>query len=137
MIMNERKKPKFMRQGARNIKRVGKTWRKPMGSQSKMRKHKNSRGSMPNAGYGSTKSIRGLHPSGFEDVLIFNTKELEKIDTKKQACRIASTVGKRKRLEIIKKASELKIKILNPVKAEKKKEKTEKKEEKKKSDKKV
>ncbi len=122
MIMKKRKKPKFLRQGSKNVKRISKKWRRPMGSQSKLRKHKIARGSMPNAGYGSPKAIRGLHPSGYEDVLVYNAKDLEKIDSKKQACRIASTVGKRKRLDIMKRASELKIKILNPLKAEKKKE---------------
>lgn len=121
MIMKKRKKPKFLRQGAKNIKRVSKKWRKPMGSQSKLRKHKIARGSMPNAGYGSPKAVRGLHPSGYEDILIHNPTDLEKIDSKKQACRIASTVGKRKRFDIMKKALELKIKILNPLKIEKKK----------------
>ena len=118
IFMKKRKKPKFPRQGAKNLKRVKDKWRKPRGSQSKLRKHKKSRGSMPNAGYGSPKSIRGLHPSGFEDVLVYNINNLEKIDSKKQACRIASTVGKKKRFEIMKKASELKIKVLNPLKKE-------------------
>ena len=120
MFMKKRKKPKFLRQGTKNLKRLGKKWRRPRGSQSKLRKYKIARGSMPNPGYGSPKSIRGLHPSGYEDVLVYNTNQLEKLDSKKQACRIASTVGKKKRLEIMKKASELKIKVLNPLKTEKK-----------------
>ena len=119
MIMKKRKKPKFPRQGAKNIKRVKDKWRRPRGKQSKLRMHKKARGSMPNAGYGSPKSIRGMHPSGFEDVLVYNANSLEKMDSKKQACRIASTVGKKKRFEIMKKASELKIKVLNPLKKEK------------------
>jgi large subunit ribosomal protein L32e len=119
MFMKKRKKPKFPRQGAKNLKRVKDKWRRPRGKQSKLRRYKKSRGSMPNVGYGSTKSIKGLHPSGFEDVLVYNTKDLEKIDSKKQACRIASNVGKKKRFEIMKKASELKIKVLNPLKKEK------------------
>ena len=80
MIMKKRKKPNFIRQGGKNIKRVGKdSWRRPRGKQSKLRKHKIARGRMPNAGYGSPKSIRGLHPSGYEDVLVFNPSNLEKI----------------------------------------------------------
>jgi large subunit ribosomal protein L32e len=117
--MKKRKKPKFPRQGAKNIARVDDKWRRPRGKQSKLRKHKKARGSMPNAGYGSPKSIRGLHPSGFEDVLVYNASNLDNLDSKKQACRIASTVGKRKRFEIMKKASEMKIKVLNPLKIEK------------------
>jgi large subunit ribosomal protein L32e len=119
--MKKRKKPKFLRQGAKNLKRLRDNWRKPRGSQSKQRKYKKSRGPMPNPGYGSLKAIRGLHPSGFEDVLVYNPNELEKLDSNKQACRIASTVGKKKRFEIMRKASEMKIKVLNPLKTETKK----------------
>jgi large subunit ribosomal protein L32e len=119
IFMKKRKKPKFPRQGAKNIRRVKDKWRRPRGKQSKLRRHKKARGSMPNTGYGSPKSVRGLHPSGFEDVLVYNINNLEKLDSKKQACRIASNVGKRKGFEIMKKASELKIKVLNPLKKEK------------------
>jgi len=114
----KRKKPDFMREGSKNFKRVGKKWRRPRGDQSKLRKHKKSKGFMPQPGYGSPKSVRGLHPSGFEEVLVFNTKDLERINPQKQACRIASTVGKKKRIEIMKKTEEKKIKVLNPFKIE-------------------
>jgi large subunit ribosomal protein L32e len=115
----KRKKPAFLRQGEKNIKRVGRKWRKPKGNQSKLRMHKIARGFIPNAGYGSPKAVRNLHPSGFEDVLVYNVKELENFDAQKQACRIASKVGKKKRMDIIKKAGEMKIKVLNPLKLEK------------------
>jgi large subunit ribosomal protein L32e len=58
--------------------------------------------------------MRGLHPSGFKEVLIQSLKDLERIDKEKEAGRIAHTVGRKKRELIIQKASELGIKILNP-----------------------
>jgi len=119
--MLKRKKTKFIRQSGKNLKRLGKKWRKPRGSQSKLRKYKKSRGFMPHPGYGSPKLIRGLHPSGLEDVLIYNQNELEKLNPEKQACRIASSIGKKKKIEIMKRAEELKIKILNPFKIVEKK----------------
>lgn len=119
--MPKKKKLKFIRQGGKNLKRLGKKWRKPRGSQSKLRKYKKSRGFMPHPGYGSPKNLKGLHPSGLEDILIFNKNELEKLNSEKQACRIASSVGKKKKIEIMKKAEELKIKVLNPFKIEEKK----------------
>jgi len=117
-LKTKRKKPDFVRQGGKNLKRLGKKWRKPRGSQSKLRKHKKARGFMPHPAFGSLKSVRGLHPSGFEEILVYNVKDLEEINSKKQACRIASKVGKKKRIEIMKKAEELKIKVLNPFKIE-------------------
>jgi large subunit ribosomal protein L32e len=117
----KRKKPKFIRPGGKIPKRIGKKWRAPRGVQSKLLRYKKSRGFIPHPGYGSPRSVRGLHPSGFEDVLVFNIKDLEKINPEKQACRIASGVGKKKRLEIMKKSEELKIKVLNPLRIEIKK----------------
>lgn len=114
----KRKKPDFMREGSKNFKRVGKKWRRPRGEQSKLRRHKKSKGFIPHPGYGSPRSVRGLHPSGFEEVLVFNIRDLEKINPEKQACRIASTVGKKKRIDIMKKTEEKKIKVLNPLKIE-------------------
>ena len=121
----KRKKPEFKRQSEKNVKRLGRKWRAPKGNQSKLRMHKISRGFIPNTGYGSPKSVRSLHPSGFEDVLVCNMNQLEKMDPQRQACRIASSVGKKKRLDIMKKAGEMKIKVLNPFKNETKKVKKE------------
>jgi large subunit ribosomal protein L32e len=48
-----------------------------------------------------------------EDVLVFNLKDIEKIDPETQAVRISSNVGAKKRIEIKKKAGELGLKVLN------------------------
>jgi len=120
-LKRKRKKPEFIRQGGKNLKRLGKKWRKPRGSQSKLRKHKKARGFIPHPGYGSPKSVKGLHPSGFEEILIYNVNDLGKINSEKQACRIASSVGMKKRLKIMEKTKELKIKVLNPLRIEIKK----------------
>ncbi|WP_456482250.1 50S ribosomal protein L32e [Methanopyrus sp.] len=109
----KRKKPKFRRQEWHRYKRLGEKWRRPKGRHSKMRRKLKSKPKMPNPGYGSPKKVRGLHPSGYEEVLVYNPKDLEKIDPKRQAARIASRVGKRKRQEILKKAEELGIVVLN------------------------
>ena len=45
--------------------------------------------------------------------MVHTAKELDKIDAKKQAVRIGGTVGTKKRLEIVKRADELNIRILN------------------------
>jgi len=118
----KRKKPDFIRKRGGILKRLGIKWRKPKGLHSQLRRHKKEAGHMPRAGYGSPRTVRGLHPSGFEEVLIFNVKDLEKINSRKQACRIASGVGKKKRIEIMKKTEDMKIKVLNPFKIERPKE---------------
>jgi large subunit ribosomal protein L32e len=112
--MNPRKKPKFLRQSSTAYKRLGKKWRKPRGVHSKVRRHEKSKGSAPSVGYRAPRELRGLHPSGFREVLVSNVNDLGKIDSKTQAAKISHAVGEKKRQEILKKAEELKIKVLNP-----------------------
>ena len=91
----KRKKPEFVMQGSKNLKRLGKRWRKPRGSHSKLREHKTAKGFLPRTGYGSPRDVKYFHPSGFEEKLIYNSEGLTGIDAQKQACRIVSSVGKR------------------------------------------
>lgn len=117
----KRKKPVFIRSRGKIYKRLGLKWRAPKGIHSKLRMHKREAGNLPRAGYGSPRAVKGLHPSGFEEFLVYNLNDLEKINPEKQACRVSATVGKKKKLGIMKKADELKIKVLNPLRTEIKK----------------
>lgn len=114
ICMNPRNNPKFVRWLSTSLKRVKSPWRKPQGINSKVRAKLKGKLPMPTAGYGAPKKLRYLHPSGFKDILIYNVKDLEKVTAGKEAVRIAATVGKRKRNEILKKAEEMKLKVLNP-----------------------
>ncbi|HKZ45412.1 MAG TPA: 50S ribosomal protein L32e [archaeon] len=111
--MKTKKRPKFLRFGAKAYKRLGKKWRRARGYHSKQRRHEKSKGSIPSPSYGAQKELRFLHPSGFKEVLVFNMKDLGKIDPKKEAARLSHSIGKKKRVEIVKKAEEMKIKVLN------------------------
>ena len=108
--MNRRKLPKFKRHP--KLKRIEGGWRKPRGRFNKMRLGLKGKGKVPKIGYGAPKDERYLHPSGKFEVLISNVKDLEKIDPKTECGRISSSVGKKKRREILKRARELGIKIL-------------------------
>jgi hypothetical protein len=65
-------------------------------------------------GYRGPKKARGLHPSGYTDNLVFNVKDLGRLDPSKDAARIAHVVGQRKRLLILTEARGKGIKVLNP-----------------------
>ncbi len=111
--MNSRKLPKFKKQHMVK-KRLEKTgWRKPRGIDSEQRKNKKSRGAHPKIGYASPRKTRYLHPNGLKEVYVKNISDLLSIDPKKEAARISGSLGKKKRNEIIMKADELKITILN------------------------
>ncbi|MCX8172454.1 MAG: 50S ribosomal protein L32e [Archaeoglobaceae archaeon] len=116
--MLKSRKPEFRRYcWDRKLKLRRKSWRKPRGLDNAMRIEYGGKWSgrkRVKIGYKTPKAVRGLHPSGYEDVLVYSAKELEKLNPEKQAIRIASCVGLRRRLEIEKRASELGLKILNP-----------------------
>jgi large subunit ribosomal protein L32e len=108
------KRPNFVRQESWRYDRLAENWRKPKGKDNKMRKQKSGMPAIVKVGYRGPRAARGLHPSGYRDNVIHNTPELSKLDPKSDAARIGHTVGKKKRIEIISKATELGIKVLNP-----------------------
>ena len=112
-MVNPRKKPKFLKQGANYLKKIEKRWRKPRGRDSKLRKKEKNKGKIPNVGYRAPKATRGLHPSGLGEVYVQNINDLKGVDPKTHAVRLSSTIGKKKKQEIVKKAKEKKIKLLN------------------------
>ncbi len=106
--------PSFLRQDHHKKKRVPTSWRRPLGSHSRRRKGVKGKGARASAAHGSPKAARGLHPSGFEEVLVHRPEELDDVDPSKQAVRIGGSVGGRKRERIEEKALEEEIRVLNP-----------------------
>lgn len=107
------KRPTFKRQNWFRYKRLGEKWRRPRGIHSKMRRHFKYRIPVVQIGFRGPASVRGLHPSGFEEVMIKTPKEVDNVNPEVQAIRIASTVGDKKREIIVKKADKLKIRVFN------------------------
>jgi large subunit ribosomal protein L32e len=107
-------KPQFNRQDYHKKKRTPTSWRKPRGQLSKQRRGIKGKGDTVQAGFRSPTSVRGKHPSGFEEVRVHNVDDLEGVDGDVEAVRIASTVGGRKRERIEEQAEEDGIRVLNP-----------------------
>jgi large subunit ribosomal protein L32e len=112
------KKPTFKRADAHKYKRLDSNWRRPRGLQGKKRRHYKSKGAVVQAGYGSPVAVKGLHPSGYAEVLVNTVSDVDKVDASVEAIRIGRTVGARKKALIEAKASELSIKVLNPTRGE-------------------
>lgn len=110
----KRKKPTFRRQESWRYKRLKETWRRPRGLDNKVRRKVKGWPQAPSSGYRGPKESRGLHPSGFREVRVFNVDDLSGVDPDLEAVRIAHTVGGRKRIEIVNRAKEMGIHILNP-----------------------
>lgn len=105
---------KFVRQESWRYIRIKENWRKPRGVSSKMRRHIRGWPKMVSIGYGTPRIVRGLHPSGFREVLVYNERDLDGLNPERDAIRIAHTVGMRKRKVILDKARRLGLKVLNP-----------------------
>ena len=112
-IRKDRKTPRFKRQELWAQATLKDTWRRPRGKHSKMRKQERGRGRIPKPGYGSPAAVKGLNRQGFREIRISNAKELESLDRTKDSAIIASTVGRKKRLEVLRKAEELGINVAN------------------------
>ncbi|SHG58597.1 50S ribosomal protein L32e [Halobaculum gomorrense] len=106
--------PQFNRQDYHKKKRIPTSWRRPRGQLSKQRRSIKGKGPKVEAGYRSPTAARGLHPSGFEEVRVFNTDDLEGVDPATEAVRIASSVGGRKREAIEDVCEDREIRVLNP-----------------------
>jgi large subunit ribosomal protein L32e len=103
----------FKRDGYGKKRQLSDSWRKPRGQHNKQREQKKAKGALPKPGYGSPIAVRGMHPSGFFDVLVATATELEGLDPKTQAVRISGTVGDRKRIGLQAAAIAAGLKVLN------------------------
>lgn len=107
---------KFIRQDTFRFSRLGKNrrklqkWRRVRGKSNKIRLGRAGYASRPKVGFKTPRKeagkIFGLIPK-----LVHNLKELESLSKNEAA--ILARLGAKKKLEMIKKADELKIKILN------------------------
>jgi len=108
------KRPHFRQFEEWRLVRIKDHWRKPKGIDNKMRQKRKGWPRTVNVGFRSPKAVRHLHPSGKEEVAVFNVGDLTIVDPETQVARIGGTVGRRKRRAILKEAQELDIRILNP-----------------------
>ncbi|CAM9242917.1 unnamed protein product [Discosporangium mesarthrocarpum] len=114
--MVKKRTKKFARHQSDRFMRIkNSSWRKPKGIDGRVRRRFKGALPMPNIGYGSDKRTRNLLPNGFYKFLVHNTKELELLmmHNRKYAAEIAHNVSSRKRKEIVKRASELHIRVTN------------------------
>jgi large subunit ribosomal protein L32e len=109
----KRKKPKFVRQESWKYVRLKENWRNPQGLDNKVRMRIKGWPPKVTTGYRGPRIARGLHPSGYIEVLVYNAEQLNKIDPATEAVRIAHTVGRRKKVKILSEARKKKIRVLN------------------------
>jgi large subunit ribosomal protein L32e len=106
-----KKKPTFARQDSHKKKRINPRWRRSKGLQSKMRLSKKGYRKSPRIGYGSTKNIKNLHPSGLKEVLVSSVEAIKNIQKDEGA--LIAKVGLKLKVELIKQAITSKVILLN------------------------
>lgn len=104
----------FVRMNSWFLKRLNDSWRSPRsGLDNKIRLERKGFPPRVKVGYRGPRAVRGLHPSGYVEVVVANSAQLNKLDPKVHAVRIAASVGARKWAEIVRRAREAGFKILN------------------------
>ncbi len=109
-MKNKTKKPKFLRKDTFKKSRIGKRrknkqkWRRARGRDNKIREKRKSHKKKPSIGYGAPKNQ-------LKTKLIYSAKEFNQI--KKDEIIIVGKVGKKRKIEIAKKAVEKNIKLSN------------------------
>ncbi len=115
----KRKKPVFRRQYSNVMKQLSDKWNRPRGMHSKMRMGIRGKKLLPAVGFRSPTETRGLTRSGLVVLVVSNVEDLKKVDPKKHGVFFAAGLGMRKRVEIAKKAIEMKITLENAKDAQK------------------
>ena len=111
-----RKKPKFLRTDWHKKIRLGKgvkknqKWHGAKGRQNKLRLNLKGRMQRPKIGWGAEGTTKGF-VEGMEVIRVENVKEMEAV--KKGQGAVIASIGKKKKNEIIAKANEMKVTILN------------------------
>ncbi|MDA4115945.1 MAG: 50S ribosomal protein L32e [Thaumarchaeota archaeon] len=107
-------RPRFVRPESWRYVRLHPEWRKPKGLDNKIRKSFKGYPKRVKIGYGGPAKARGYHPSGHLDVLVHNPAQLDELIPERDAVRIGRRVGAKKRAAILKRATELGLRVLNP-----------------------
>lgn len=103
---------KFLRRTWNRYSKLGKKrkklqkWRRPTGRDNKMRERKKGHAKIVSVGYKKSEKIKKNN-----QILVKNIQELEK--AKKNQIVIVGHIGKKKKIEIAKKAKEMKIPLQN------------------------
>lgn len=90
-------------------------WRRARGIDNKIRMRWKGYPARPTTGYGTPRSIRGLHPSGLKPVVVSNMSQIESLKGKggEVLVYLSSKLSLRKRELMSKRAKELGIRLAN------------------------
>lgn len=110
----KKRKPKFFAQDAHKKSKIIKRWRKPRGTDSKMKQQLRSYRKIVKQGYMTPKEVRFVSlKHKVIGVVCATKKDIETLDPKKYGIIFKSSLGKFKKYELVKFAKEKGIIIMN------------------------
>ena len=107
-------RPAFIRQESWRYVRIHPPWRKPKGVDNKVRRQDKGWPALVRIGYRGPVESRGLHPSGHFEVRVQRVSDLDHLVPGRDVARIGGTVGAKKREAILRRATELGLRVVNP-----------------------
>lgn len=114
------KRPLFRAFESWRYKKIAERWRRPRGIDNKMRNNEKGWPRVANVGWGGPAAVRGLHPSGKEEQMVYNVADLEQVNPETHVARIGGSVGGKKKAAILEEAGKRGIRVLNSGVVEKK-----------------
>jgi large subunit ribosomal protein L32e len=114
-VLMERREPRWMRMDEWRFLRIAhrESWRRPKGNDNKIRLEIKGYPKRVKVGYGKPRLVRNLHPTGFKLVIVHRPEDVDKVDPTREAIVIGRTVGLRKRVEIVRRAIERGVRVIN------------------------
>ncbi|KAK7830909.1 hypothetical protein U0070_018453 [Myodes glareolus] len=114
-IVKKRIKKFILHQSDRYVK-IKRNWRKPRGIDNRVQRRSKGQILMPNIGYRSNKKTKHMLPSGFQNFLVHNVKELEVLlmCSKSYCAEMAHNVSSKNRKAIEERAAQLAFRVTNP-----------------------
>ncbi len=106
------KRPEFKRQDSHKIKSLTPGWRRPSGLHSKMRHNMKGYRRVVSQGFRAPVIVRGFHPKG-EAKLCNTLNDLQSAKDNNLLVILGSNLGQKKRVELVKKADDLKLNVVN------------------------
>ena len=91
------------------------SWRRPRGIDSRVRRQFRGNKPLVKIGYGTKRSHRHILPSGFKKLLVRCPADIEMLlmNNRVYAAEIAACIGQKKRNQILRRAKELNVRVIN------------------------
>lgn len=109
----KKRKPEFKRHETCKRKMLSDSWRRPKGDKNSRRVRARGRGKRVSIGFGTPKEVRGLNFMGLRETRACSPAGVKRLDPKTDMLIIAHGVGRKKKLDMLKAAEEMGLKVGN------------------------